>query len=93
MRGTAASRTCRDSDHAFGSVSWTVPTTAAIVVGTEPASAGFVGWSAFGLDLAFDCCFAIQVLFALGPTERVAFLAERFAGFLRALATLSSVMN
>ena len=90
----AANRTCHEapgSDHAFGSVSWTAPTTAAIVVGTEPASAGFMGRRlAFGLDLAFDFCFAVRVFVAFDPTERVAFLAERFAGFLRALATLSS---
>jgi hypothetical protein len=50
-------------------------------------------WEAFGLDLAFDFCFAVRVFFAFDPTERVAFLAERFAGFLRALATLFSVMK
>jgi hypothetical protein len=43
------------------------------------------------LDLAF--LFAARVLFAIAPTEPVAFLAERFAGFLRTLATLSSVMK
>jgi hypothetical protein len=49
--------------------------------------------SAFGLNLAFDFCFAVRVFFAFDLTERVAFLAERFADFLRALATLSSVMK
>jgi hypothetical protein len=84
----------RDSDHAFGSVSWTVPTTPVIVVGMEAASAGFMGRRlAFGLDLTFDFCFAVGVLFAFKPTERVAFLAGRFADFLRALATFSSIIK
>jgi hypothetical protein len=51
-----------------------------------------VGWRlTFGFDLAFDLCFAVRVFFAFDPTERVVFLVERFASFLRALATFPSI--
>jgi hypothetical protein len=81
-----------DADHDFGSISWTVPTTVVIGVGTEAASADLVGCRpAFGFDLTFDFCFADRVFFAFDPTERIAFLGERFAGFLRALAMFYSI--
>jgi hypothetical protein len=45
------------------------------------------------LDLAFDFCFAGRGFLVLDLTERIAFLAERFADFLAALATLPSFMK